>query len=306
MNGRRMAWGMVVIGLVMASGWGLDKRVLAADEAAQKQQAGQTAGKAEQTEEQVVLLARADFALEHGDTQRGIDLLRQAADKGSAEALYRLAIRHAAGKGVPEDPEQARRLMKKAADLGHAEAMREMAEYLMKGYGGPKDAEAGFALMRKAAEAGDGRALFRMALFALGNHYKQADASQGIAWLKQAAEKGYKRAYYFLAAAYLSGEGVEKNLSKAYEWAWKGAEAGELESAYLLGMSLAAGENVPEDVVEGLKWLQISLALMGESDERYQKTLSMMRDAYHNLLTKDQQAEFERRYVAWVTAHWGK
>ena len=182
--------------------------------------------------------------------------------------------------------------------------MRDGANYLLQGYGGPQDVKTGLAQLRKAAEGGDVEALYKMGILALTGKYGEKDQSQAVAWLKKAAEKGHKRAHYYMSAAYLSGVGVEENIPEAYSWAWKGAEAGDLESAYILGMSLMAGENVPEDRVEGLKWLQISLALMGESDSRYKKTLNLMRDAYHNLLTKAQRAEFERRYLAWVNAHW--
>ena len=287
--------GVFVIACVVAIGWGPGGRVYAAEESTPKKAPA---------EESVVLLARADFVLKNGDEERGIQLLHQAAEQGSAEALYRLAKRYAAGKGVPQDPKQARALMQKAAALGHLAAMREGADYLLQGYGGPKDVKAGFAQLRKAAEGGDPEALYWMGLFTVKGQYEGADASQAVAWLKKAAEKGHKRAHYYMISVYLNGVGVEESISEAYNWAWKGAEAGDLESAYLLGMSLMAGEDIPQDRVEGLKWLQISLVLMGERDSRYKETFNLMREAYNKMMTQAQRDEFERRYVAWVKAHW--
>jgi TPR repeat protein len=51
-----------------------------------------------------------------------IEVLREAADRGEAEAQYEYAVRLANGDGVPVDEGRATRYYKLSADQGHAKA----------------------------------------------------------------------------------------------------------------------------------------------------------------------------------------
>jgi hypothetical protein len=62
------------------------------------------------------------------DDEKAAALIRKAADKGNAEAQYRLAEMYRYGYGVKRDPAEAKRLLRAAMAQGHAEANKMLAE----------------------------------------------------------------------------------------------------------------------------------------------------------------------------------
>jgi TPR repeat protein len=61
------------------------------------------------------------------DLVEEVDWYRRAAEAGSAEGLYHLAVCCFQGRGVPEDKAEARRWFQRAAAAGHAGAREALA-----------------------------------------------------------------------------------------------------------------------------------------------------------------------------------
>ena len=61
------------------------------------------------------------------------------APKGTASVEYQLALRYAAGAGVPQDENKAVELFKRAANEGHPAAQRALSELYLRGQGVRKD-----------------------------------------------------------------------------------------------------------------------------------------------------------------------
>ena len=115
---------------------------------------------------------------------------RKAAEKGNANALFRMGYMYENGKSVKKDYAEAMKWYRKAAEKGHAEAIFCI----------------GF-------------------LYLLGNGVKH-DYSLAMKCFKKANEKGYARAAYWVGYMYENGDGVEKDLFEAKKCYKKAAKEG--------------------------------------------------------------------------------
>ena len=80
--------------------------------------------------------------------------MRTAAENGSAEARFQLAVMHCLGKGAVKDLESAVRWFERAAEQGHALSQFNLAVMLLKGQGCERDRESAATWLHKAAASG--------------------------------------------------------------------------------------------------------------------------------------------------------
>jgi uncharacterized protein DUF3592/Sel1 repeat-containing protein len=116
------------------------------------------------------------------DSGLGDRMIRQDAEKGSAQDQFYVGLWYVTGHGVAKDPVEAAKWLRKSADQGYADAQVLLGELYAKGNGVPKNPEEAVALFRKAA------------------------AQQNI------------RAYVDLGYSYEKGFGVPQDLRLAGEW----------------------------------------------------------------------------------------
>jgi TPR repeat protein len=90
--------------------------------------------------------------------------LRPLAEKGNAEAQYRVGLMYEFGKGFPVDKPQAVSWLRKSADQGHANAQTELAVIYPTGDGVPQDDVQAVSWFRKAAEQGEAIAQYNLGL----------------------------------------------------------------------------------------------------------------------------------------------
>ena len=83
---------------------------------------------------------------------RYIEQLRVKAEKGDAEAQYKLGAQHLFGEGVTQSYDKAMEWFRKAAEQGNAEADRNLGGMYLSGLGVQKDPAEGMKWIRKAAE----------------------------------------------------------------------------------------------------------------------------------------------------------
>lgn len=121
--------------------------------------------------------------------------LQKAAALGHGIALYELAGRHLAGRGVPKDAVKALSLYYKATGGNYAPAISRIAWMYANGLGASRD-------YRKAA-----------AIYELGVQSKEPTAFSGLGLL------------------YLKGQGVPKDAGKACDLFRQGAAAGDADAA---------------------------------------------------------------------------
>ena len=156
-------------------------------------------------------------ALKRNDFARAAKELRPLAEKGNAEAQYRVGLMYEYGKGFPQDKVQAVSWLRKSATQGHIQAQVEIAVILATGDGVPQDDKQAVDWFRKAAEQGNVIAQYNLGLlYAKGQGIARDDA-QAIAWFRKSADQGYTGAQYKMGLAYEYGEGVPaKDPVRAY------------------------------------------------------------------------------------------
>lgn len=135
----------------------------------------------------------------------------RAAERGLADARFRLATMYRDGLGVDKDEEKAILLFTQAAENDHKKATLLL-----------------------------GSIYYRAVTKAAGNNSisKQAwnDTQQkAFYWVNKAAEQGHLSALYCLGSMYLAGYGVNKNRDKAMFLFIEAAESGYLEASATLG-----------------------------------------------------------------------
>ena len=88
--------------------------------------------------------------------------LRQAAERGDAEAQNNLGVSYDHGDGIAKDDAEAVRWYRLAAEQGHAKAQNNLGTMYKFGVGVPKDAVAAVRWYRLAAEQGHAKAQYNL------------------------------------------------------------------------------------------------------------------------------------------------
>ena len=154
--------------------------------------------------------------VERGNVERGITLVREAADKGLVAAQYRLAKFHEAGEGVPANPTMAVQLTERAARSGHRIAMHDLGFF-----------------------------------HANGTASGEPDHDRALEWFEKAARLGVLDSQFNLA--YLLDEGttlgVTRDPARAYFWYAVAAKGGDPQAgARLEALSAELGEDAVAQV----------------------------------------------------------
>jgi TPR repeat protein len=103
-------------------------------------------------EDSRVVDARA--AVEAGDYERALALLRPAAEEGDPQAQVGLGTLYASGKGVEQDDAEAVRWFRRAAEKGHALAQYNLGICYLKGRGVDEDGVEAFKWISLSASQG--------------------------------------------------------------------------------------------------------------------------------------------------------
>jgi Sel1 repeat-containing protein len=155
-------------------------------------------------------------ALIRNDYATAIKEYRPLAERGNAEAQYRIGRMYEFGKGYPQDKAQGIAWIRKAAAQNHADAQQEL----------------GF-------------------IYATGDGVKQDDVL-AVGWFRKAANHGDATAQYNLGLLYAKGQGVERDYAQAIAWWRKSATQGNADAQFKLGVVYHTGQGVPKDEVLAL------------------------------------------------------
>jgi hypothetical protein len=155
-------------------------------------------------------------ALRKGDYAAAAKELRPLAERGDAEAQYRVGLMYEFGKGFPQDQAQAMVWLGKSAAQGSPSAQTELGVIYANGDGVPQDAVKSVSWFRKAASQGDATAQYNLGLMYAKGSGVRNDIAQAISWFRKAAEQGELNAQFKLGVAYENGEGVSKDNVLAY------------------------------------------------------------------------------------------
>jgi len=150
-------------------------------------------------------------AIVKGDYAAAVRELRPLAERGDAEAQYRLGRMYEFGKGVALDMVQALVWLRKSAAQGNASAQLELGVMYAMGEGVKQDDKLAVEWFQKAAAQGNPTAQYNLALMYAKGKGVPNDNARAIALFRQAADQGYAGAQFKLGVAYENGEGVARD-----------------------------------------------------------------------------------------------
>lgn len=190
----------------------------------------------------------------------------KAANAGSAEAMYRLAMLDT--KTLPDDrkPDDAAiALYRRAMEAGHRDAAaRYLGLNLRFGFDKARNRTATITALRENAAAGN-----MASMVALGQLYAQAGAEQDLKeagfWLDRAVAGGSADA--LLEKASIAGQGIGQpvDLVRAHDLTKQAAERGSSRAMLLLGRQFQQGKGVAADPAAAVPWFRKAVAT-GESE----------------------------------------
>ena len=203
-------------------------------------------------------------------TQEAYEQIREAADAGSAIALYMMAEYFSQGYGVQPINQQKRiAYLKKSYEAGYAVAGYAVAASLPDG--SPEQDE-----IRKNAKdnilelanEGDACAQNNLGLMYQNGRGVEQSYEKAAEWYLKAAEQGLADAQYKLGVMYKYGWGVELSYEKAVEWVLKAAEQGLVDAQYILGGMYINGAGVEQSYEKAAEWV-LKAAEQGLADAQY-------------------------------------
>lgn len=228
---------------------------------------------------------------ESSGAEQAAEYLRQAADKGHAEAQYELGLCYAYGEGVATDLKMAAQLFFQAADQGLIEAQREYARCCKFGEGVAPDGEKALYWYCRAGDQGDVWAQYKAGICYDDGEGVEENKQEAIKWFRKAAENESAQAKYRLARFYDYGWGVEINKPEAARLYREAAVMQLPEAQNALGVALSFGDGVPEDKAAGAEWYRRA-AEQGLANAQY--NLAMCYD--HGNGVAEDKAEAARLY----------
>jgi len=190
------------------------------------------------------------------DDSLAANYYRRAADVGNIDAMAKLGLIYATGRGVPQDDAQAVIWYSKAADDGNALAMSGLGHMYFGWQGGlPRDDVQAAKWYRKAADAGNANAMANLGLmYANGRGVPQDDA-QAVSWYRKAADAGDGLGMSGLGYMYRGGRGgLPRDDAQALIWFLKAADVGNADAMANLGLMYANGRGVPQDDAQAVSW----------------------------------------------------
>jgi localization factor PodJL len=158
-------------------------------------------------------------------------VLRTAIAARDPAAEYEMASRHAEGRGVPQNLQEAARWFERAANAGFVPAQFRLAGLHEKGEGLKKDVQAARRLYLAAANKGHAKAMHNLAVLYAEGVDGKPDYKAAAQWFRKAAVYGIADSQYNIAILHARGIGVEANLAESYKWFALAARGGDPDSA---------------------------------------------------------------------------
>ena len=169
-------------------------------------------------------------ALARKDYVTAMKEYRPLAERGNAEAQYRVGRMYEFGQGVPQDKAKGIAWVRKAAEQNHADAQQELGVVYATGDGVKQDDVQAVEWFRKAATQGDATAQYNLGLLYAKGQGVQKDYAEAITWWRKAAAQGNADAQFKLGVVYHTGQGVAKDEVLALANATIAARNGDKEN----------------------------------------------------------------------------
>jgi TPR repeat protein len=185
-------------------------------------------------------------------------------DGGQMDCMLRSADYYIEGKGVSKDVDRGMSILKKAAELGSPIASYRLAANFLSAK--KPDILSAYKYLLASANGNLPEAQSELGLLYLSGKMGEADPSAGISWLTRAAQNGLAQAQYNLAVIYERGAGGQaRNIENAGQLYTLAANQGHGPSTLALARLINEGLGVKADPAKA--WAIATLAAeRGEKD----------------------------------------
>ncbi|MGA9527640.1 MAG: AMIN domain-containing protein [Terriglobales bacterium] len=221
-------------------------------------------------EESLGIFAETGVGTDQPAPADALNWYRKAAEHGSLDAATSIALMYANGKGVKRDIGQAVTWFRRAADGGDASAQYNLALMYERGEGVPQDYRAAARWLRFAADQNLVPAILDLAEISLQppDPKMSADIGKAVAYYQKAADLGSPVAQSSLGTILTRGLTGKVDYDQAVMWYRKAAEQGDPDGELGLGVSYALGHGVAVDFDEARRLLTAA-ADKGQIEAQY-------------------------------------
>jgi TPR repeat protein len=246
----------------------LGSRLLSGDEKNRDEKKGREwLKKAAEAKEYSAYLALGDYEENiKKNLSAALSQYERGKDAGQIDCILRAADFYIEGKGIEKDPSRGRSLLEKAAESGSPQACFRIAVDALSG--DKPDLLRGYKYLLAAANGNLVEAQNEIGLLYLSGKLAIADGAAGVAWLTRAAQGGYAQAQNNLGAIYERGAaGVTQSIENAAQLYTLAANQGNGPATLALARLIGEGIGTKADLVKA--WALATIAdERGEPDAK--------------------------------------
>lgn len=173
-----------------------------------------------------------------------VRLYRISAELGDPEAQFRLGVCYEKGIRLPQSMPDAIHWYTKASEQDYAPALNNLGGCLERGADGHRDMAGAVDCYRRAAATGQAAAVCRLGLCFERGLGVLPDEERARELFEQAAEAGHPYAAYRLGLCYEWGRGTHHHFARAVQLYAVAAAGGIAEAEYALGLCYRDGQGV--------------------------------------------------------------
>ncbi len=204
--------------------------------------------------------------------ENAAEALRQVkplAERGNADAQFKLGSLYYEGRAVPQDYMEAVRWFRRAAEQGNVYAQFNLGKlYAEGGHGVEQSKEQALMWFNFATAQGDAEAVEEKESLVvhmtpvqvekaqkLGREFKpESTYAAALQELKPLAEQGKAAAQFKLGLMYYKGQSLPQDFPEALKWFRLAARQGYVYAQFNTGYMYEKGQGVPQDYTEAARW----------------------------------------------------
>ena len=175
-----------------------------------------------------------------------LELLEEAATRGSAFAQNQLGNLYFEGKVVPRDYSLAAILFQDSAAQGDVLSKCSLSRCYLNGLGVEQNLNKGEALLKEVADEGSAEAQVELGI----RHVSQNKVVEAIKYFQLAADQNYADGQVHLGKCYFEGTGVSQSYKEAFKLFKLAADQKSVEGKFYLGKCYFEGKGVSQNYKE--------------------------------------------------------
>ncbi|MCP3795786.1 metallophosphoesterase [Paenibacillus sp. CH40] len=192
------------------------------------------------------------------DTQKGINLIKQASIRGSSLAKYELSRLLLDGYFIDKDVNKGLDILNELVEEGDISAKMFLASILTYGHRTNRDPDGAIILFEELVQVEYGPGIELYGELLLEGKYLPRDAHKGEKLLKQVSQQSVDVSYN-LGLKYLNGDGVKKHISNGRDRVSRAAHSENFRAMFELGLRLKRGDKFPKNTKKGQEYIDKSL-----------------------------------------------